>query len=188
MQTVDLTTILASHAAWLRDAPGGKCADLSGADLTNASLRRASLSGANLTGADLNYAYLSRANLSRANLSHADLSGADLSGANLSGANLTDAHLPVTVPSLGRIDAAIIDVITAGGKLEMSTWHTCDTTHCRAGWAIHLAGEAGAGLEKAIGPSAAGALIYAASGSHPVPDWLATNADALNDLRERAAY
>jgi hypothetical protein len=25
----------------------------------------------------------------------------------------------------------------------MSDWHTCDTTHCRAGWVEFLAGEAG---------------------------------------------
>jgi hypothetical protein len=54
----ELQTILARHAAWLRNEPEGTRADLSGADL----------SGADLSGA----------NLSRADLSRADLSGADL--------------------------------------------------------------------------------------------------------------
>jgi len=30
----------------------------------------------------------------------------------------------------------------------MSAWHTCETTHCRAGWFVHLAGEDGYKLEK----------------------------------------
>lgn len=81
----------------------------------------------------------------------------------------------------------LLAAIENGGTLEMGEWHTCETTHCRAGWAIHLAGDAGRALETRIGPSAAGALIYAASGSHPVPYWHAANAEAMADLRERAA-
>ena len=36
-----------------------------------------------------------------------------------------------------------LKAIEDGGKLDMSTWHRCGTTHCRAGWAITLAGAAG---------------------------------------------
>jgi hypothetical protein len=80
-----------------------------------------------------------------------------------------------------------LDAIAADGNaLDMSSWHACETTHCRAGWAITLAGPAGKALEGAVGPSAAGALIYAASGSHPVPNWTASNADALADMKRRA--
>lgn len=121
-----------------------------------------------------------RAGLSRAILSGADLCGADLRGAILSGADLPPA------PVVPNIDAAILAAIGDGGELDMAWWHTCETTHCRAGWAIHLAGEAGAELEKAMGPAAAGALIYAASGSHPVPDWYCDNETAMADLRKRA--
>jgi hypothetical protein len=86
-----------------------------------------------------------------------------------------------------HIDAAILAAIDApGSSLDMAQWHTCDTTHCRAGWAIHLAGEAGYALQQLVGESLAGALIYAASGSHPVPDWFATNDAAMADLRRRA--
>jgi hypothetical protein len=67
MTSVELKTILADHALWLR-GKGGKRANLSGANL----------SGANLSGADLSEANLSGANLYRANLSEANLSGADL--------------------------------------------------------------------------------------------------------------
>ena len=144
-------------------------------------------------GANLSYAYLGSANLAGANLSYANLGSANLTNANLSYANLgsailTNANLGgFNAPSIPDIDAAILAAIENGGTLEMGEWHTCETTHCRAGWAIHLAGDAGRALETRIGPSAAGALIYAASGSHPVPYWHAANAKAMADLRERAA-
>ncbi len=47
----------------------------------------------------------------------------------------------------------------------MGDWHSCDTTHCRAGWAVHLAGEAGYALEKATSPVFAAMQIYKASGA-----------------------
>jgi hypothetical protein len=68
----------------------------------------------------------------------------------------------------------------------MGSWHgDCGTTHCRAGWAIHLAGDAGYALEKQMGAPAAGALIYHASAGY-VPDFYATNDDALADMRARS--
>ncbi len=148
-----------------------------------ANLGSANLTNANLADADLSYAYLVGAYLVGAILTNADLSYAYLGGANLGSANLGGFN----APSIPDIDAAILAAIENGGTLEMGEWHTCETTHCRAGWAIHLAGDAGRALETRIGPSAAGALIYAASGSHPVPYWHAANAKAMADLRERAA-
>ena len=45
----------------------------------------------------------------------------------------------------------------------MNDWHNesggCGTAHCVAGWAVHLAGEDGYALEKAVGPATAGALL-----------------------------
>ena len=70
----------------------------------------------------------------------------------------------------------------------MSTWHTCETTHCRAGWAIHLAGAAGAALEFGMGAPAAGALIYAASRPNkPIPNFYADNKTAMQSMRDDAA-
>ena len=70
----------------------------------------------------------------------------------------------------------------------MSTWHACETTHCRAGWAVVLAGPSGKLLEDLYGTSAAAALIYAKSRpDKPVPNWHASNDDAMSDLRACAA-
>ena len=46
----------------------------------------------------------------------------------------------------------------------MNAWHTCNTTHCRAGWVVHLAGEAGYELERFHNTALAAQLICKASG------------------------
>lgn len=152
-----------------------------------AALKWAFYSDADLSGADLRAADLSGADLRDADLSGADLSGADLSAADLRGAVLRGAVLS-GAPVVQNIDAAILAAVEAGGSLEMLSWHQCGTTHCRAAWAITLAGEAGAALEVSIGPAAAGSLIYAASRPNMrVPNFYTSNADALASLRVDAA-
>jgi hypothetical protein len=173
------------------------CADLSCADLRAADLRGADLSGADLSGADLSGADLRGVVLRGADLSCADLRGAVLSGADLRGVVLRGAE----IPSIPHIDAAIlasIEANKAAGKngLKMATWHDsndcdesnwCQTTHCRAGYAICLAGAAGFALEKKVGPAAAGALIYAKSRpDQPVPNFYDSDENAMADIRRAA--
>ena len=133
-------------------------------------------------GLAVRWAYRSDAVLSDAVLSDADLRDADLSGADLRGSLKG-------VPIVPHIDAAILAAVEGGaGKLDMGDWHRCETTHCRAGWAIHLAGAAGAALEFAMGPASAGSLIYAASRpGKPIPNFYCDNKAALADLRAGAA-
>jgi hypothetical protein len=182
-------------------------ANLTGANLTDADLARANLTDANLTGAYLTGAYLTDADLARANLTdaylaRANLTGAYLTGANLTGANLTGAYLTganltgadltgadlPTVVKVENIDERILAAIESGGALEMSSWHTCETTHCRAGWAVALAGEGGRVLEDIYGSAAAGALIYAASRpGKPIPNFYAGNEAAMESIKADAA-
>ena len=159
-------------------------ANLTDANLTRANLTRAYLTRANLTGANLTGAYLTDADLTRANLTRAYLTGANLTRANLTGA--LDG-----VPLVENLDAAILAAVEASqliGKagLDMRHWHTCESTHCRAGWAIHLAGPEGYKLEERFGSSVAGALIYAKAGATLVPDFYASDDAALTDMRARA--
>jgi len=42
----------------------------------------------------------------------------------------------------------------------MSTWHTCDTTHCRAGWVEFLAGAEGKKLAEQTSTLFAAMQIY----------------------------
>jgi hypothetical protein len=57
--------------------------------------------------------------------------------------------------ALSVIEAAL----STPESLEMGSWHTCETTHCLAGWAVHLSGAAGKALEVTTSPSVAGALL-----------------------------
>lgn len=83
-------------------------------------------------------------------------------------------------------DAAIR---SEGCGLDRARWHhPCGTTHCRGGWAIVKAGQAGKDLEDAIGSNAAAALIYNASRpGRPVPDFYAGDEAAMADLEACAA-
>ena len=90
------------------------------------------------------------------------------------------------VPVVVGLDRKILAAVEAGGELKMDTWHECATTHCRAGWAITLAGEAGRLLEERYGPAVAGSLIYAAS-TGQVPDFYASDEEALADVQACAA-
>lgn len=69
----------------------------------------------------------------------------------------------------------------------MDDWHTCRTTHCRAGWVVHLAGEAGYELERFYTTALAAQLIYKASGYEINPaKFYDDNESALADMRALA--
>ncbi|MGN7869593.1 hypothetical protein [Paracoccus sp. 22332] len=69
----------------------------------------------------------------------------------------------------------------------MGSWHTCETTHCRAGWVVHLAGEAGYALERFFNTELAAMKIYEASGYKINPArFYDTSSDALADMRRLA--
>jgi len=161
-----------------------RSANLGGADLRSADLRSADLRSADLGGADLRSANLGGADLRSADLRSADLGGADLRSANLSPAagsfspGYSIGFQPDPTLALRVAKAALGE-----GALDMGTWHRCDTTHCLAGWAVHLSGPAGYALEKLTSPSVAGAILC--------PDvshlFFAGNDTALEWCREQVA-
>ncbi len=187
-------------------------ADLCGAYLCGAYLCGAYLSDANLCDANLCGAYLCGAYLSGADLGGADLGGAE----NLpDGVVAVDPPEPYkravsdedrekrrvarmldfrarnpSVPVIARLDAKILDAISKDGcRLDMSDWHhgdPCGTTHCRAGWAVHLAGTAGMELERRTSAERAGRAIYLASTGRS-PHFFASNERALSDIKRCAA-
>jgi hypothetical protein len=183
-------------------------ASLEGACLEGAYLVDADLARANLAGANLEDANLARANLARANLAGAYLAGAYLKGAvGLPTGDRTGPAEPYVrspnpeqraarvaryralhpeIPVIEALDRKILDAVTVSdGHLDMARWHTCETTHCRAGWAITLGGEAGKKLEKEHGPFLAGCMIYRASTGR-VPYFFATTEEALADIKRCA--
>ena len=71
----------------------------------------------------------------------------------------------------------------------MNDWHTCNTTHCRGGWVVHLAGEAGYALERFHNTALAAQLIYRESSPDmPVspPRFYESNPVAMADMKRLA--
>ena len=108
------------------------------------------------------------------------------------------ATSPLVIPNIDAAILASIEKNEAAGTngLDMGSWHAapcdetnwCKTTHCRAGYAICLVGKAGFELEHKFGSETAGKMIYAASRpDKPLPNFHATNAEAMADIRACAA-
>jgi len=91
------------------------------------------------------------------------------------------------VPFVPDIDLQLWNILNSVGYLDMSDWHRCETTHCRGGWAIKLAGERGEKLEREVGSLMAAAMIYQASRpDQGFPDFFAGRLDALSDIQRGA--
>jgi hypothetical protein len=70
----------------------------------------------------------------------------------------------------------------------MSDWHTCETTHCRAGWVVTLAGKEGKLLEERTSTQFAAMMIYKASSEIRVfpPRFFESNEVAMADIKRCA--
>ncbi|BAO04699.1 putative pentapeptide repeat protein [Ralstonia phage RSK1] len=141
------------------------------AESLKAAVEKAAASGADLRGANLSDAYLR---------------GAYLSGAYLDGADLDGA------PIVHNIHQQVYQAASQPHALDMRMWHnSCGTAHCRAGWVVTLAGEAGKKLESKIGTPAAAIAIYLKSDperfkTERIPDFYCSNDTALADMKRMA--
>ena len=96
---------------------------------------------------------------------------------------------PPPVPIIPDIHKAVYEASSHPGSLAMQNVHTCDNTHCRAGWVITLAGEAGHKLEEFFNWELAAMKIYDASapGYKINPErFYDSNAEALADMKALA--
>jgi len=91
------------------------------------------------------------------------------------------------IPTVPDIHAKIYEAVSQPKALDMASWHTCETTHCRAGWVVTLAGEQGRALEAFHNTDLAARLIYEASGYRINPArFHDSNADAMADMKRLA--
>jgi hypothetical protein len=100
----------------------------------------------------------------------------------------SDAPGPA-IPTIEDIHAKVFAAASQPQALDMGTWHTCNTTHCRAGWVVHLAGEPGYALEHFYGTALAAQLIYRESDpQNPVSPvrFFETTDQAMADMRRLA--
>jgi len=93
------------------------------------------------------------------------------------------------VPKIGNIHKRLYEAVSQPNALNMNDWHTCDTTHCRAGWVVHLAGEAGKALESRTSTLFAAMQIYHASSPIRVSPtrFFESNEVAMADIQRCAA-
>ena len=92
-------------------------------------------------------------------------------------------------PKIENIHQRVYEAASAKpDALNMGDWHTCDTTHCRAGWVVFLAGEAGKKLEQHTSTLFAALQIYNASSPIEVSPvrFFEDNNTALEDMRKCA--
>jgi hypothetical protein len=78
--------------------------------------------------------------------------------------------------------------VSAPGALKMNDWHTCEKTHCRAGWIVALAGADGRKLEQFYNTELAAMLIYRESTGERISParFYDSNEDALADMKRLA--
>ena len=95
---------------------------------------------------------------------------------------------PLPVPSVTNLDRRVYEAASQPGALEMDNWHTCEQTHCRAGWIVFLAGEQGRALKKRFNTELAAMLIYHKSTGRKISPvrFYDSNEDALADMRRCA--
>jgi hypothetical protein len=93
------------------------------------------------------------------------------------------------VPVIENIHQKVYEAVNRPNALDMTDWHTCDTTHCRAGWVVHLAGAPGYELEKKTTTLFAAMQIYHKS-SPDIPvspaRFFDGNEKALQNIKECA--
>ena len=68
-----------------------------------------------------------------------------------------------TIPIVKNLHQKIYAAASQPEALRMSNWHTCEKTHCRAGWVVTLAGSEGKELEQFFNTELAAMMIYDAS-------------------------
>ena len=86
-----------------------------------------------------------------------------------------------------NIHQVVYEAASKPGCLDMGNWHKCGTTHCRAGWVVHLAGDAGYDLERFHNTSLAAQLIYRKSGYLINPGRFYDNdEEAMADMKKLA--
>jgi len=71
----------------------------------------------------------------------------------------------------------------------MNTWHTCDTTHCWAGWIVNLSGVDGKKLEQSTSTEFAAMQIFKESNGYAISpvNFYLSNSEAMEKIKEFAS-
>ena len=97
----------------------------------------------------------------------------------------------IKIPLLKNLNSEVLaSVLSNGNKLEMELVHVCKTTHCRAGWTIHVCGKQGYQLEKECEnwEEAASLILKANYPDRDLPSFYSSNENGMLRLLEDAKY
>jgi hypothetical protein len=94
----------------------------------------------------------------------------------------------MSIPKIENIHQRVFEAASKDGALNMGNWHTCDTTHCRGGWVVFLAGDEGRKLEAETDTLFAAMQIYKKSSTIrvPIPRFYESNDEAMADMKRCA--
>lgn len=175
-----------------------------GANLRYTILTGAKLRGANFIGADLTSTIMSGADCTGANFSRANFTNTNVIDATLTRANFTETNFRLSylswakynganfrgvkfkgVPVIKNIHQKVYEAASKPDALNMLAWHSCETTHCRAGWVIELGGSQAKELERRTTTAFAAALIYFKSDPSmtSLPNFYDVEQAALEDMK-----
>ena len=90
------------------------------------------------------------------------------------------------IPVIEDIHRKVLEAASQPGCFDMGGWH-CETTHCRGGWVVTLAGDARRALEQQTSTLFAAMQIYKASGYEISPcRFYDSNDVAMADMKRLA--
>jgi hypothetical protein len=92
------------------------------------------------------------------------------------------------IPFVKDLNIKVLDAVTSTGSLDMEEWHTCSTTHCWAGWIVHLAGKEGYALEEETSTEFAAKAIFKKSTGKSIDtkNFHTDNETAMEKIKEFA--
>ena len=92
------------------------------------------------------------------------------------------------IPNIENLNKKVLQAISVDDALNMKNWHTCGTTHCWAGWIVHLAGKEGYALEKETSTLFAAMMIYKKSNGKSISpcNFFISNEEAKIKIKELA--
>lgn len=197
----DFTEAMRRHSLWIGGERGGERAffkdvcvagvDMVGFEVSGVSLHNVCLHCVTVTLASLTCMHLENVVMSSVAISAPFTEDASVGDANLRSVSMLNVTLSgKPLPVVPNIDAAILALIEEDPAcFNMDVWRSdCGTVLCRAGLAARLAGEAGEAMVQRFRHQAAGGLIYGGSRPGiPIPDFFASNEDALKDIKACAA-
>lgn len=94
----------------------------------------------------------------------------------------------IKIPIVKNIHGKVLAAVSFPDAFKMCCWHSCNTTHCRGGWVISLAGLDGKKLEEQTSSEFAAMAIYSKSSTIKVSPvrFYESNEAAMADIKRCA--